>query len=74
MDWPSPPVDTHTHAPVAPVGQMGTRRAVENIATGLRWKPIQDPVILRGVWQNEFPEECRNLAMMMAAGLDAGIF
>lgn len=52
----------------------GTRRAVESIATGLRWKPIQDPIILRGVWQTEFPEECRNLAMMMAAGLDAGIF
>ena len=52
----------------------GTRRAIESICTGLRWRPVQDPLICRGEWNDEFLEQCRELGLYLAAGLDAGIF
>ncbi len=52
----------------------GTRRAVESITTGLRWRAVQPPLILRGAWQERFADDCRDLGAAMAAGLDAGIF
>lgn len=51
----------------------GTRRAVESIATGLRWKRAHEPVICRGAWDDAFLDRARELGMYMAAGLDAGI-
>ncbi|PSQ91170.1 MAG: flavodoxin [Proteobacteria bacterium SW_6_67_9] len=51
----------------------GTRRAVESICTGLQWRPVQDPLICRGKWDDAFLEQCEELGMYMAAGLDAGI-
>ncbi len=52
----------------------GTRRGVETIITGLRWKAVQDPLICRGDWDEAFVGQCEELCMLMAAGLDAGIF
>ncbi len=52
----------------------GTRRGVESIATGLRWRAVQDALICRGDWQDGFVEQCRELGAAMAAGLDMGIF
>ncbi len=52
----------------------GTRRAVESIATGLKWRQVQAPLVCRGAWQESFVEDCRNLGLAMAAGLEAGIF
>lgn len=52
----------------------GTRRAVETIVTGLRWKAVREPLICRGAWREAFVDECRDLGMLMAAGLEAGIF
>ena len=52
----------------------GTRRAVESIATGLRWRQVQAPLICRGDWQDSFVDDCRDLGLAMAAGLEAGIF
>ena len=52
----------------------GTRRGVETIVTGLRWRAVQEPLICRGDWQEEFVEQCRELGAAMAAGLDMGIF
>jgi len=52
----------------------GTRRGVETIVTGLRWKKVQEPLILRGPWDEGFVDEVRELGMAMAAGLEAGVF
>ena len=52
----------------------GTRRGVETIVTGLRWRAVQEPLICRGTWEERFVEDCRDLGAAMAAGLEAGIF
>lgn len=52
----------------------GTRRAVESIASGLRWRAVQDPLVCRGAFQDAFVGQCEELGMAMAAGLEAGIF
>ncbi|HYE00210.1 MAG TPA: flavodoxin family protein [Alphaproteobacteria bacterium] len=52
----------------------GTRRALETILTGLRWRQVQPPLILRGAYRESFAEDCRELGALMAAGLDAGVF
>lgn len=52
----------------------GTRRGVETIVTGLRWRAVQEPLVCRGAWQERFVDNCRDLGAAMAAGLEAGIF
>ncbi|MEQ8399265.1 flavodoxin family protein [Thalassobaculum sp.] len=52
----------------------GTRRGVETIVTGLRWRAVCDPVLCRGDFKEEFVDQCRELGTLMAAGLDAGVF
>ena len=52
----------------------GTRRAVETIVTGLRWRAVQDPLLCRGEWQDSFLDDCEELGMLMGAGLEAGVF
>lgn len=52
----------------------GTQRALESILTGLRWKLAQDMLLCRGDWQESFADQCEELGLYMAAGLDAGIF
>lgn len=52
----------------------GTRDSIGRITTGLRWKYVSDPLILRGRYTPAFEEQVAELAMTLAAGLDAGIF
>ena len=52
----------------------GTRRGVETIVTGLRWRAVQEPLVCRGEFDEAFVTDCRELGMAMAAGLDAGVF
>lgn len=52
----------------------GTRRAIESITTGLRWKAVQEPLVLRGAWQDGFVAQVEELGMAIAAGLEAGVF
>jgi len=52
----------------------GTRRAVDTITTGLRWRAVQEPLILRGAFRDDFVPRCEELGLAMAAGLEAGIF
>ena len=52
----------------------GTQRAIASITPGLRWKAVQEPLICRGEYRDEFEEQCRELGMYVAASLDAGLF
>ena len=52
----------------------GTRRGVETIITGLRWRAVREPLICRGEWKEAFPGQCEEIGMAMAAGLEAGVF
>ena len=52
----------------------GTLRAVESIATGLRWREVQAPLLCRGSFKEDFIEKGREFGTLMAAGLEAGIF
>lgn len=51
----------------------GTHRAVESIATGLKWRLVQEPLICRGEFQEAFVDQCEKLGLSMAASLEAGI-
>ncbi len=52
----------------------GTRRSIETIVTGLRWREVQPPLICRGDYSSDFVPQCEELGLAMAAGLEAGIF
>jgi multimeric flavodoxin WrbA len=52
----------------------GTRRAIETITTGLRWRAVREPLVCRGAWREDFVASCEELGLAMAAGLEAGIF
>lgn len=51
----------------------GTRRAIESITTGLRWRLVQEPLICKGEFSEEFITQCEELGLTMAASLEVGI-
>ena len=51
----------------------GTKRALKSILTGLRWKIVQEPLICRGDFKEEFVNQAEELGLFMAASLEAGI-
>jgi len=53
---------------------LGTKTGVEKIITGLRWKSVQPTLILQGDYQPQFVEQVTELGMLMAAGIDNGIY
>ena len=52
----------------------GTRRGVESIATGLKWRTVQEPLLCHGKYNESFLVDCRELGTLMAAGMESGIF
>ena len=52
----------------------GTATSIGKIITGLRWKYVCDPLIMRGKFDPSFDEQVAEVAMTIAAGLDAGIY
>ena len=51
----------------------GTRTAIGKITAGLKWKAVQEPIILHGEYRPEFEDQCEELGMLMAASLESGI-
>lgn len=51
----------------------GTKIAIAKITSGLKWKPVQESMILHGEYQQAFEGQCEELGMLMAASLEAGI-
>jgi len=51
----------------------GTRRGIETIVTGLRWRAAREPLICRGEFQESFVPACEELGALMAASLEAGV-
>ena len=51
----------------------GTKRALETILVGLKWRWVQEPLICRGEFSEDFIVQCEALGLTMAASLDAGI-
>lgn len=52
----------------------GTRRGVETIVTGLRWRAVNEPLVCRGEYDERFVADCEELGTLVAAGLDAAVF
>lgn len=52
----------------------GAIRAVRRIANGYPLKEVQEPIVVRGEVTQAALEQCRELGLALAAGLDAGVF
>ena len=52
----------------------GATKSIEKIVAGLKWKSIQDTLVLKGEFKPKFEEDCQTLGAGMAEGLKLGIF
>ena len=53
---------------------QGAKTSVERILVGLKWKLIQPTLVMKGEFQPQFLDQCEELGLTMAAGLEAGIY
>ncbi len=53
---------------------QGALTGVQRITTGLKWKLVQEPLLLQGAYDEKFATQCEELGAVMAAGLEAGVF
>lgn len=47
---------------------------MESIITGLRWRWVQEPLVLRGDWQEALADQVEEQGRYLAAVLDTGIW
>ena len=52
----------------------GAISSIHRILTGLAVKEVQEPVLIAGEFDESRLEECRELGLTLAAGLEAGVF
>ena len=50
----------------------GTRRAIETIVTGLRWRAVQEPVLCRGEFKEEFVGACARAGLRSRGSICSG--
>ncbi len=52
----------------------GAVRSVERIVSGLKWRAVLPPLVVVGDLKDEHLEQCHELGLTLAAGLEAGMF
>ena len=52
----------------------GTLNALRTITCGLKWRWVQDPLLLKGPYQESFEQQCHDLGAAMSCALDQGIY
>ena len=52
----------------------GAKQSVEKIITGLRWRQVCDPLVMRGEFKQQWLTECEDFGLFLSAGLEANIF
>ena len=52
----------------------GTVRSVKSICTGLSWQAVQEPLVLKGNYQEEFELQIQEYSLTFAIGLETGIY
>jgi hypothetical protein len=51
-----------------------TKKALISICSGLKWRIIADPLILKGSWQDLYCDNVADLCLGIAIGVDTGIY
>ena len=52
----------------------GALNSIMRIATGYRFKQVQEPLVCRGPVSEAYLKQCRTLGETLAAGIDLGIY
>lgn len=52
----------------------GTKLGINAIITGLRWRLVADPLVLKGEWQDQFIDDTAELALTLAVGVEMGLY
>ena len=53
---------------------QGSQIAINKIMTGLKWKQVLPPLILRGKWQNNFIQKVEDQSLAFVNGIEMGIY
>ncbi len=53
---------------------QGALTSMSRIITGLSWREVVEPVIISGEFDDTCLDGCTDLGMLLAAGLDTGIY
>ena len=52
----------------------GCKVALNKILTGLRWRQVLPPLILKGSWQEGYMKHLEKFALTFASGIELGIY
>ena len=52
----------------------GTVKQINSIVNGLKWRMVQEIIVCKGTWEKRFLEECINLSLSFAHGIESNIF
>ena len=52
----------------------GCKVALNKILTGLRWRQVLPPLILKGSWQEDYLKQLEKFVLTFASGIELGIY